>query len=110
MNTIIKTLFATSALMMATAPALASDHHYREQKSEYVNSPVKDQYISQEQARDIALQRVGGGVVKERDVDFEHSRRYGTYYEVEVHKDNMEYEVKVDAKSGKVLSVKKEID
>ena len=70
------------------------------------NSPQNQSFITKAQAAKIAAEAVGGGFVK--DIDFERGFT-GTYYEIEV-LDNKgrEYEVNVDAKTGKVLSKRRD--
>lgn len=95
MNKSIRVIFA-AALLAVSAPVLAEndDRIYEQNRS---------QYITHEKARDLAIEAVGGGEVAYGDVDFEYSRKHGAYFEVEVMKDAVEYDVKVDAKSGKIL-------
>lgn len=86
----------TAALLAISVPALADDEHMYQQN--------RDQYISHEKARDIAIEAVGGGTVEYGNVDFEYNQKRGAYFEVEVlGKDGKEYDVKVDAKTGKIL-------
>lgn len=91
-------LFAATAL---SAPAFADDdERYYDQN--------RQQFISYEKASEAALQRVGGGYVK--DVEFEHKRRsQQSYFDVEIvdNKGN-EFDVRVDAKTGKVLYSKRD--
>lgn len=58
--------------------------------------------ISVERAIDIAKDRVGGGRVEDVDLDSDDGRRY---YEIEIERRGLEYEVKVDARTGRVLEV-----
>lgn len=93
-----------SALVVAgtfsATPAFADDDH-----AELVAQQAAK--VSVKQAQAIAIQAVGGGVVVE--VDFDTSFKYkGGYYEVEVQKDLVKYDVKIDATTGKVI--KKKID
>ena len=68
-------------------------------------------YISREKAASIALKAFEGkyrikGVVE--DVEFKH-KYSGDYYEVEIEdRRDKDYEVRVDAKTGKVLSIKRD--
>lgn len=96
---ILSALLAATALT-AAAPALADndEQHYRQNRN---------QYISHKQAAKAAVAYVGGGVAEH--IDFEYSTRKGAYFEVEVRSGNgREYDVKVDARSGKVTSAKAE--
>ena len=65
-------------------------------------------YISRAKAVAIAKARVGGGKVD--NVDFERSRRHGAYYEIDIENRKGEYEVRVNAKTGKVISVHRDDD
>ncbi|MBV1759205.1 MAG: PepSY domain-containing protein [Dethiosulfatibacter sp.] len=58
------------------------------------------QVIGQEKAIEIALGLTGGGVVE--DIELNEDDTYYTY-EIEIVKDGMEYDVKIDASSGKIL-------
>lgn len=91
-------LLATTAL---SAPAFADDdERYYHQN--------RQQLISYEKASEAAVQRVGGGYVK--DVEFEYKRRsQQSYFDVEiVDKNGNEFDVRVDAKTGKVLYSKRD--
>lgn len=98
-NKIILSFALTSLLMGLSTPTLASndydddDRHYQQNRS---------LYISHDQAAQAAQNAVGGGYVN--DVEFEH-KLHRTYFDVEV-RDNQgrEYDVKIDAKTGKVIS------
>lgn len=83
-----------AALMGVSLPALADNDemHYHQNRS---------QYISYEQAAKIAADKVGGQV---SDVDFEYSPIRGAYFEVEVYGRDGEYDVIIDAKTGRVIS------
>ena len=59
-------------------------------------------YISRAKAR------VGGGKVD--NVDFERSSHHGAYYEIDIENRKGEYEVRVNAKTGKVISVHRDDD
>ncbi len=65
-------------------------------------------YISRAKAVAIAKARVGGGKVD--NVDFERSRRHGAYYEVDIENRKGDYEVRVNAQTGKVISVQRDDD
>ena len=94
-----QTAALAAALMAAvSAPAIAdNDEYYYQQNS--------SKFISYEQAAQAAKASVKGGRVQ--DVEFEHGYR-GAYFEVEVLGAAGEYDVVVDAKSGKVLSVRRD--
>ena len=69
-------------------------------------SPEPNLFISREKAAQIAADAVGGGFVK--DVDLE--RGFGSpYYEVEViDSRGREYEVNINAKTGRVISKRRD--
>lgn len=62
-----------------------------------------DKAITSEQASEIALNKAGGGVVAEIELDHK-GETY--YYEVEILKDGMEYDYVVDAVTGEITSEK----
>lgn len=57
--------------------------------------------ITAQLAKTIALKAAGGGVVT--DFDYER-KKVGSYYEVEVLNNGVEYEFKIDANTGKILA------
>lgn len=79
------------------------NHKHFEQNSQY--------YISHQKAAEIALKAFEKkyhtkGYVE--DVDFEH-KIIGDYYEVEIEDErDRDYEVRLDAKTGKVISIKRD--
>lgn len=84
------------AMAAATTPVLAdNDHLYYEQN--------RSQYITYEKASQIATEATGGGQVT--DIEFDRSLSQADHFDVEVRKPNgQEYDVKIDAKTGKVIS------
>ncbi|MDO4777067.1 MAG: PepSY domain-containing protein [Cardiobacteriaceae bacterium] len=95
MLTLKKNLLALMAAATIATPALADDdYRYYEQN--------RSQYISHDQAAEAALKAVGkNGRVME--VEFDHDW-HGDHFDVEVLAEGREYDVIVDAKTGKVLS------
>lgn len=90
----VSALLAVAAFGVA-APAFAdSDYRYYEQN--------RAQYISHDQAAKAALAHLGGGEVGE--VEFDHDSFGTDHFDVEVYFRGMEYKVKVNAKTGKVLT------
>lgn len=68
-------------------------------------SDKKNNYIGREKARQIALAQVPGAVV----VKIEFDKDDGVpVYEVELIKDEFEYEIKIHAKTGKILDIDKD--
>lgn len=64
-------------------------------------------YISQSKAEKIALDRVPGAVLVKIKLDHDDGI---AVYEVELIKGNYEYEIEINAKTGKILQVDKEYD
>lgn len=62
--------------------------------------------ISMEEAKAIALSKVQGGVVSGIELEQKLGK---SIYEVEVHLDGYEYDLKIDAATGAGISVKKEL-
>ena len=83
-----------AAFTFATAPARADDdqRYYEQHRSDF---------ITFDKAAEIATQAVAGTVT---EVEFDHDRS-GDHFDVDVRSnDGNKHEVKIDAKSGKVLS------
>lgn len=59
--------------------------------------------ISYERAKEIALAKVGGGTVKEIELDRENGR---LVYDAEVKYNGMEYEIEIDAATGEIFKYK----
>lgn len=89
---------AAVLVLLAATPALAGeDQRYYEAN--------RSQFISYEQAARIAVGHIGDGTAVE--VDFDHEEHQGSYFEVDVRAaDGREYDVKIDARTGKVWSSK----
>ncbi|MDO4697024.1 MAG: PepSY domain-containing protein [Neisseria sp.] len=97
MKKIVSAVLAASVFLVS-APAFAdSDQRYYEQHRSHL--------ITYEQAVQNAVAAVGGGHAN--DVDFEY-KRGRAFFEVEVHHEGEEWDVVVDAKSGKVLSKRRD--
>lgn len=64
--------------------------------------PVNKSYISLEEARLLALEKVPGASIKEMEYDEDNGR---LTIEIEMHKDETEYEIKIDAQTGEVLKL-----
>ncbi|MDE6852463.1 MAG: PepSY domain-containing protein [Lachnospiraceae bacterium] len=81
-----------------------------EYEQEYTGSKAKAttaKEISMNKAKQIALKKVPGAAV----VKIERDQENGTVvYEVELRKGNYEYEMVIDAKTGKILHTEKEYD
>lgn len=63
--------------------------------------------ITNEQAVDIALEHIGGGVANQAEREFEAFRRV---WSVEVFYENMVHEVYIRVNSGEVLRVERDFD
>jgi len=79
-----------------SAPALANGDYLHYEKN-------RASYITHEKAAQIAVAKVGSG--QATDVEFDRSRNKPDHFDVDVRMANgQKYEVKVDAKTGAVLS------
>ena len=97
---------AATALLGISSPALA--HHDGHDDDDHPHSVHEHKaqagLISQAQAKKAALARIGGRVT-----DIELDRDDGRpHYDVEIVKNGREYDVKVDARSGRVRSVRRD--
>lgn len=63
--------------------------------------------ITEKKARSIALAKVPGASIIKFELDNDDGR---SVYEIELHKDVYEYEMKIDAKTGKILEFETDID
>ncbi len=90
-----------AALAVAVTPALADD-------DDRIYAQNHAQYITHQAAGEKALQQVGGGYVK--DVEFEyHDFSKKEYFDVEViDKKGQEFDVRLDARTGKVIRIKRD--
>lgn len=97
-----RTVLSTALFFVLAAPVLADNDKLIFQQNRH-------EYITHEQARDTAIQRVGGGMVDYDDVDFEYDKLHGAHFEVEVTDLNgKQWDVKIDAKTGKVIDAREE--
>ena len=69
---------------------------------------AKDKFIGIEKAKSIAKQKVPSGAVFEKVELDEEDGRY--VYEIEMRKGRMEYEIVIDAKTGKILEFESDYD
>lgn len=91
---------ALSTVALTTAPMVMAD-------DDYIYQQNKAQYISHEKAAQIAKAQVKDSQVK--NVEFDYESYHGATFDVELFTgQGIEYDVKVDAKTGKVLKVKRD--
>lgn len=64
----------------------------------FANSDSTAAVLTLQEAKDIAVEKVGGQV---KEIELEH-KSSGSYYEVEVVSDGIKYELRIDAQSGEV--------
>ena len=97
---------AATALLGISAPALAHHDGHDDDDHPHAMHEHKAQagLISQAQAKKAALARIGGRVT-DIDLDRDDGR---PHYDVEIVKNGREYDVKVDARSGRVRSVRRD--
>ena len=105
-HTLIAALSAFA--LLAAGPAFADDDDYRPRYSQSYKAErskyAHGRYIGHAQAGRAALARVGGRV---KDIDFDRDDGY-PHYDVEIVKRGREYKVKVDARTGRVVSVRRD--
>lgn len=65
-----------------------------------VNDSVDEGLISYDQAKKLVIEKAGGGTVRDIDLDKEGQQHF---YEVELHKDNKEYDYIVNAETKEVV-------
>lgn len=71
------------------------------------NNSSSQNLISKDKAKSIALGKTGGGTI----TDFELDKEHGKYvYEIEIRNGNVEYDLDIDAKTGKIIKFEKEIE
>lgn len=91
-NILLASIITLGAVTATTAYA---DNDYQEFQAQQAAK------VSYDQAKKLAVQAVGGGTAV--GIDFE-LKRGRSYYEVEVMHGQYDYEVKIDANSGAVIS------
>ncbi|HGG7685111.1 TPA: PepSY domain-containing protein [Neisseria meningitidis] len=97
---------AATALLSISVPALAHhDGHGDDDHGHAAHQHNKqDKIISRAQAEKAALARVGGKIT---DIDLEHDNGR-PHYDVEIVKNGQEYKVVVDARTGRVISSRRD--
>ncbi|QMT31598.1 PepSY domain-containing protein [Alysiella filiformis] len=96
-------LFAAASMSIA-APTFADDWH---DDDEIHFSQNQHNYISHEQAAQAARAKIGAGA-HVTDVEFE-KKYHGAFFDVEViDAKGREFDVRVDAKTGKVIYAKRD--
>lgn len=92
-NVIYATLLASMGMAVAMPAWAVDDDLYYQQH--------KQQFITHDKAAEIAINTVPDGIVEE--VEFE-KKRNGEFFDVELRDaQGQEYQVRIDAKSGKVI-------
>lgn len=102
MKKLFPAIFATLALMMSGV-AIADDD-YDDDRYEQRVQTKRVTKISVQKAKNTAIKAVGGGRVT--SIDYDDDGR--PHYDIDVVKKSVKYEVKIDARTGKVL--RKKID
>lgn len=96
---------AATALLGISSPALAHhDGHDDDHPHAMHEHKAQAGLISQAQARKAALARIGGRVT-DIDLDRDDGR---LHYDVEIVKNGQEYKVVVDARTGRVISSRRD--
>ena len=97
---------AATALLGISSPALAHHDGHDDDDHPHAMHEHKAQagLISQAQARKAALARIGGRIT-DIDLDRDDGR---PHYDVEIVKNGLEYKVVVDARTGRVISSRRD--
>ena len=106
---ITKKLSLIAVMLSATllAPVAMADDDYDDDDRHYRTSQAKTNYISRQKAGEIARSRVKNSRVKK--IDFDGDDNYGAVYEVElIVGRGVEYDVKINARTGKVIYVRRD--
>lgn len=75
--------------------------------SNSTQSSISSTQIIKSKAKEIALAKVGGGTIKEIELDYKKGQ---LVYEIEIKYNGMEYEIDIDACTGEIVKFKKEYD
>lgn len=103
----LATAMVISTLTISFAPVAMADDDYDDDDRVSVTQQKKGNYISSQKAKQIAQSRVKGTV---KSIDFDRNDDgYGATYDVEIRNSKgLEYDVKINAKTGKVIYVKRD--
>lgn len=63
--------------------------------------------ISIEDAKKIAIDKVGGGDIVKTELDYENGI---SKYEIEIRKDNKEYDLEINRETGEIIKYKEDVD
>jgi uncharacterized membrane protein YkoI len=106
MTTKFRNMLLGGALMVALGAAAATPAVADDDRAEMEALVKAGKFISPDEAREKALAARPGSVI---DIDLDRSWRGGYHYEVEVLDAELrEWEVHIDAKTGKVQSVERD--
>lgn len=109
-------VFALSSVVCYAPNALADDdwddddyrpRHSQTQAKQHRKNTHANRYISRQKAGQIAKSRVKGSSVRSIDFDRNDDGR-GAVYEVELNSPRGQYDVKINAKTGAVISVRRD--
>lgn len=95
----LTTLLMISIMAVAT-PVFADDDYDDDDYRRPVQTKTQ-RYIGHQKAGKIAIKRLGGGYIKE--VDLDHDQR-GAHYDVEIIKRGRKHKVIINAQNGRVLA------
>lgn len=98
-----KSLFRATALSICTLAGFAA---YTPVKADDDMKKYSGSIISAEEASKIAVEHTGGTVVEVDFDDDDSSNNNKPVFEVEVMKDGVEHEVKIDAATGNIVNSK----
>ncbi|MBQ7216337.1 MAG: PepSY domain-containing protein [Synergistaceae bacterium] len=107
-------LLAAVIVLGIAGQAFAHDHHDHEEQYIIEEAARRNiTLITSAEARDIAAKRIGSGNVRFKDVeledehdDYPNSARFRPVYKIECYAGRNEYDIEIDAVTGKILKFK----
>ena len=107
-------LLAAVIVLGIFGQAFAHDHHDHEEQYVIEEAARRDiKLLSAAEARDIAAKRIGSGNVRFKDVeledehdDYPNAERFRPVYKIECYSGRDEYDIEIDAVTGKILKFK----
>lgn len=84
---------------------LYTNYEYKSSNPNTSVTQTQKEKISENKAKEIAVEKVGGGTVREIELD---SEKGVLVYEIEVKYNGVKYEVEIDAYTGEIVKFKKD--
>ena len=101
-----KTVTIALAAVIVLGGSIAINHGYAQEDQAKKEAEINSKYIGIEKAKTIALEKVDGTV---KSVELE-SDDGQIYYEVDIEQKSMDFDIDVDAVTGKIIKVDEEQD